>query len=410
MTPPTLDALFPPGTFLAPRREDDGPAWAPVEPHMTEFMTANLVACAGGLPMLVQKAAMSPTGLAAMERCGVRVGSAIEVYGSPDDYRRAVGRRQRRGETAAYVHGPAGGPTQEGPTLVAPELLAFLNDKRNVAQLAGPENVPARRLVDLTDPVARAGLRRPIVLKVATGGPSAGGTDVAICRSRRHLRRGLSRFAGAEAAIAESLVDAAQNWCLQYAVMADGTVLDIGASEQICLRNGVHAGNLLDGDVSPPPAATALGRAIAAKGSQLGFRGICGFDILVDRGGKPFAIDLNFRPVSSTAFVHEMLRRKEHPGAERIARLAFCRANTSLATMMERCEPGLRDGWLVPLATFDPEHGGLGPGPARLRVAIMAADRRTLHGREASLAACGIEFFRTPARLDGFLARLRALF
>lgn len=410
MTPPTLDAVYPPGSFLAPRREDDGPAWAPVDRHMTEFMTANLIACAGRLPMLVQKAAMSPVGLSAMERCGVRIGSAIEVYGTPDDYRLAIERRQRRGETVAYVHGPAGGRDHRGPILVEADRLRSLNDKRNVARLAGAENVPPRRLVALGDAADRMGLRPPIVLKVAADTPGAGGTDVAICRRRRHLDRALTRFSGAETAVAESFVDAAQNWCLQYAVLPDGTVRDGGSSEQVCLRNGVHAGNLLVSGRSPPPEALALGRAIAAEGSKLGFRGLCGFDMLVDGGGKPFAIDLNFRPVSSTAFVHEVLRRRNGPDAGPVARLAFCSADVPLATMIERCDPGFRDGWLVPLATFDPEHGGLGRGFARMRVAILAEDRRTLHRHEAALAARGIDFFRTPTRWDAVVAGLRALF
>lgn len=410
MNPPTLDAIYPAGTFLAPRREDDGPAWAPAEAHSTEFMTANLIVCAGGLPMLVQKAAMSPAGLAAMERCGVGIGTAIEVYGTPGDYDLAVERRQRRGETAAFVHCPASGRSSRAPTLVEAERLRYLNDKRNVARLAGAENVPARRLVDLTDPAERAALKVPIVLKAATDEPGAGGADVAICHGRRHLRRALSRFSGVEKAIAESYVDAAQNWCLQYAVLPDGAVRDMGASEQVCMRNGVHAGNLLVADRSPPPAAVSLGLAIAAEGSRLGFRGVCGFDILVDRGGKPYAIDLNFRPVSSTAFVHETLRRKTGSGAGHLARLAFCQSDCSLPTMIERCAPGLRDGWLVLLATFDPEHGGLGAGPARLRVAILADDRRTLRRREAALAASGIEFFRTPTRWGSILAGFKTLF
>ena len=410
MNPPTLEAFYPAGTFLAPRREDDGPAWAPAEAHSTEFMTANLIVCSGRMPMLVQKAAMSPVGLAAMERCGVGIGTAIEVYGTPGDYALAVERRQRRGETAAFVHCPASGRSDRLPALVETERLRYLNDKRNVARLAGEENAPARRLVDLTDPAERDALEVPIVLKAATGEPGAGGADVAICRGRRHLRRAFSRFSGVEKVIAERYVDAAQNWCLQYAVLPDGTVLDMGGSEQVCLRNGVHAGNLLAADRSPPPEAMTLGRAIAAEGSRLGFRGVCGFDILVDRGGRPFAIDLNFRPVSSTAFVHEMLRRKAGSGAGGLARLAFCKSDCPLPTMIERCAPGLREGWLVPLATFDPEHGGLGTGPARLRVAILADDRRTLRRREAALAARGIDFFRTPTRWGDILARFRTFF
>ena len=409
MTLPTLDAIYPPGTFLAPRREDDGPAWAPTDRPMAEFMTGNLIACAGRLPLLVQKGAMSPLGLATMERCGVEIGGAIEIYETPRDYDLAIDRRLRNGERIAYVYPPASRRPDREPALVASESLRFLNNKRNVARLAGPENVPARRAVDLSNPADRRALSTPIVLKVPTSETSSGGLDVALCRRRRHLRRALARFASAETAIAESLVDATQNWCLQYAVLPNGEVREMGASEQVCMRNGVHAGNLLDLDGSPPAAAVSLGRAIAMEGGRLGFRGVCGFDILVDRQKKPFAIDLNFRPVSSTAFVYEMTRRKARSGIGRFARLAFCRHGGSLERMIQRCEDGLDEGWILPLATFDPDHGGLGSGPSRMRLAILADDRRTLHRREAWLVARGIDFFPTPTRWDDIRARLRGL-
>lgn len=409
MTLPTLDAIYPPGTFLAPRREDDGPAWAPTDRQMAEFMTANLAACAGRLPMLVQKGAMSPLGLATMERCGVEIGSAVEVYETPQDYGLAIDRRLRNGERVAYVYPPEGHQPDDGSVLVNLETLRFLNNKLNVGRLAGPENAPARRLVDLANRDDRGALSPPIVLKVATDEMSSGGLGVAICRRGRHLRRALARFASAEAAIAETLVEATQNWCIQYAVLPDGGVREMGASEQVCLRNGVHAGNLLDADRSPPAEAVSLGRAIAMEGSRLGFRGVCGFDILVDRRDRPFAIDLNFRPVSSTGFVYEIRRRQSRSVASRLARLAFLSSGESLARMLQRCEDGLDEGWLVPLATFDPDYGGLGPGPARLRVAILADDRGTLHRREALVASRGMDFHRTPTRLDEIRARFRAL-
>jgi hypothetical protein len=130
----------------------------------------------------------------------------------------------------------------------------------------------------------------------------------------------------------------------------------------------------------------------------------------VDRQDKPFAIDLNFRPVASTAFVYEVIRRRAQAGASRLARLAFLKSDTPFPRLVQLCEDGFCEGWLVPLTTFDPEHGGLGPGPARLRVAILADDRRTLHRHEALLASRGIEFFRTPTRWDEIRSRLGTLF
>ena len=101
--------------------------------------------------------------------------------------------------------------------------------------------------------------------------------------------------------------------------------------------------------------------------------------------------------------------RKARSGAGRLARLAFCRYDGSLDRLIQRCEDGLDEGWLVPLATFDPNLGRLGSGPSRMRLAILADDRRTLHRREAWLVARGIDFFPTPTRWDDIRARLRGL-
>ncbi|MCY6383470.1 hypothetical protein [Hoeflea prorocentri] len=400
MTLPELTAIYPPGTFLAPRLEDPSAKWVPSDLHAVEFMTANLIACAGGFPMLVHKAAMSPDGLELMERCGVNIGSAIETYETPDDYHNALMRRIEDGQTAVFVYPSSVQLPEKKAALVASDCLAHLNNKQNIAQLSGPENIPRRRTIDNGSRDQRDTLVAPIALKIATNEPNAGGLDVAICRRRRHIDRALSRFADAETLIAEELIEAVRNWCVQFAVTADGTVCEIGATEQICIRSGIHAGNLYAVDASPEENVLTIGRSIAEAGSKLGFRGLCGFDILLDRHGKAFVIDLNFRPVSSSAFLYEALRRSNLGTGARFARLAFCRSEGTLAQMIRRCDQGFRDGWIIPLATFEPEFGGLKGGTARMRLMIVADSLKVLHRREQSLAGCGVDFVHMPNRFE----------
>jgi len=94
----------------------------------------------------------------------------------------------------------------------------------------------------------------------------------------------------------------------------------------------------------------------------------------------------------------------------RHARFAFCLFAGSLRELIRCCRDGFREDWLIPLATFDPDYGKLGPGPARLRLMILADDMRTLRHREKLLASRGIEFARMPSNTwRGFGRRLRAM-
>ena len=398
----TLESIYPRGTFLAPRLDHRNARWVTSDVHAIEFMTASLIACAGGYPMLVHKAAMSPHGLEIMVRCGLNVGDAIEVYETPEAYEAAFRRRLQDGENAALVFPIAN--EHAGHVLVEPGCLEFLNNKGNIAQLAGVDNVPRRENIGNASLAERWSVKLPVTLKVATNEPNGGGLGVAVCRKRRQLNRALWRFAESETLVSEQFIEATHNWCVQFAVLPDGSVTEIGASEQLCTRNGIHGGNLLADD-TPSTEVFDLARTIAEEGGRRGFRGLCGFDILTDFRGKPYAIDLNFRPVSSAAFVLEMRRSITRTATGRFARLAFCRANVSLSQMIRLCEDGFEEGWLVPLATFDPEYGGLDPGPARLRIIILGESRKVLCERESVLASRGIDFFRMPTRWDRFRER-----
>ncbi|MEM6460923.1 MAG: hypothetical protein AAF724_03315 [Pseudomonadota bacterium] len=405
----SLDGVYPEGSFLAPRLRLTDAKWMPSDLHTIEFMSGNLIACAGDFPMLVHKAAMSPDGLGIMADCGVEVGTAIEVYDSPQHYDSMVRRRIENGEKAAFVYPEEAMHLDNGASLIDTKCLEYLNNKDHIEALAGAQNVPGRRTIRINGGIASQSFGLPIVLKIATDEPNAGGLDVAVCRKNRQLARAIERFSGAEKLIAEDYIDAVQNWCIQFVVLPDGAVKDFGASQQVCMRNGLHAGNLLTFGEEPPANTVRVGRAIAQEGSRLGYCGVCGFDFLIDRRGKGLVIDLNFRPVSSTAFVIEAIRRRNPSGEPRHARLAFCTAKEALPRMIQLCRDGFDEGWLIPLATFDPHYGDLEPGPARLRLMILAHDLKTLRKREQRLASRGIDFFPLHGGWEAFKQRFAGL-
>lgn len=403
MTQQTLDSIYPPDTFLAPRLDYRNAQWVSPLAHVVEFMTANLISCAGSYPVLVHKAAMSPYGLKTMDRCGVEIGTAIDVYETPEAYAASFRRRVQNGERAALVFPEATEPA--GGVLVGSDCLRFLNNKGNIEQLAGIDNVPPREFIGNCPRAERESIKLPVALKIATNEPNGAGLDVAVCRKRRQLNRALKRFAGVETLIAERFIEATHNWCVQFAVLPDGSIREMGASQQICTKNGAHGGNLFAEEERPSAQVSDLARAIAGEGARQGFRGLCGFDILTDSCGKSYAIDLNFRPASSASFIMEIHRRSSLTETMRFARLALCKAKMSLTHMIRHCEDGFEQGWLVPLATFDPDYGGLDPGPARMRAIILGESRKRLYERERLLASRGIEFFRTPTRWSRFRER-----
>lgn len=387
----SLDTIYPEGSFLATRLSESATKWVPGNNHGIESHTGHLLACAGDLPLLVHKSVMAPAGLSAMAACGVSIARNTETYLTAPHYEARVRERMGLGQTAAFSYSQNDDDLMDRPVLVSNDLLQFLNNKGNIATLADRKNVVERFSANQHIANDFKDLQVPIVLKVATNAPNTGGAAVYVCRKRRHLKRTAAHFLDATDIIAEQYIDAVGNWCIQFAVLADGTVLYGGASQQICFANGIHAGSLIEAGQEPPAIAVDAARNAVCAGAQRGFIGACGVDVLLDRTGAAFVVDLNFRPVSSTAFVHDYTRRFGK-GRAGTARLAFCQYDGALARFLDICRDGFEEGWLVPLATFDPDYGNLGPGPSRIRMMIVADNMDRLMHRERDLSNRNIQF------------------
>ena len=61
-----------------------------------------------------------------------------------------------------------------------------------------------------------------------------------------------------------------------------------------------------------------------------------------------------------------------------------------LDDMLRACRPFIDRGWLVPIATFDPEFGGLGHGDARCRSLLFGDSAADIAAREKDLASIGV--------------------
>jgi hypothetical protein len=388
----TLDAYYANDTFLAPRIWEEASRWFPNEPHMVEFITGHSLSCAGRLPLICHRGTVAPDGLAAMRDAGLAVADTRLVYDTRAQYRDHVLSLTGKALKAVTVYWTPPEVAPPRTTWIDPAVQQYLNNKGNLAELVPEQAVPQRKLTASGAEVTAAlhSMPLPTVLKVATDLPNGGGQDVMICRRPRHRARANRRFGNGDTLIFEEVLNIAENHCVQYAILPETTVAYVGASSQLCLPNGVHAGNLIDPDLAPSRQVIALGREIALRGAALGFRGIAGFDIVVTDDGRPMAIDLNFRLVSSTAQVllHPRLSRER---GLIVSRLAFCTFDGSLGELLRTCRLHIHAGWLVPLAMFDPVYGHAGRGPARGRFLIFGESQEAAAAREAVLEASGIQ-------------------
>ena len=325
-----------------------------------------------------------------MKDNGVDPGSNIVAYFTREEYQTQVKALAAQGKRAAFVYSHKTSILNETNAVNSNAALQFLNNKANIGALVEEHCIAKRRIISLADKNALRDVSTPIVIKVPTDDPNAGGIDVHVCRNQRHLARAIKRFSNAPSIIAEQYVEATENWCIQFSVKSEYDIEHLGESQQICMRNGAHGGNIIRADQVAPAAAVNAAHHAVAEASTRGFVGLCGVDVLIDGQQQAYVIDLNFRPVSSVGFLHAYQKIKDT--SPPIHRLAMCSFDGPFQELARLCEQGFKEEWLIPLATFDPIWGRIGAGPSRIRLSIMADDIGQLSDRENALAKQGLSF------------------
>lgn len=388
MTATRLSDLFDDGTFLAPRLMEEAARWTPGNAATYDFSAGAPLSFAGDMPVLAPASTVTPDARALLQDFGHQLPDEIEPYEDRATYVALAGRRIGAGQTPAFIYPNPPGVFAGATSAVPNDLLATLNNKARMADYTPAGGLaprrPARRLLGLFSPT---GL--PFVLKVATDEPNASGLDVAICRTPKDVLRAAKRFRRAPEVWRETFLEFERNWCLQYAIGADAEPEYIGASEQICGADGRQYGNFMKAEDRPTAAAQALGLAIAKNAAAAGYRGLAGFDIL-QCGDVAYAIDLNFRPVSSAGFV--VHKEKLFNGGAACARLALCGFDGPLARMPATVKHGLDAGWLFPLAAVDGAANSF-DGRSICHFALLGEAPDDIDRREGQLASSDVGVF-----------------
>jgi hypothetical protein len=377
----TLMDLYGPGHVYDPVPPAAASDWLRSDPSMLGLGIARKLPISGDLPMICPAAAATEAGLSLLEDVGLRRPQQLVVYDSEETYRQAVDDLVRRGTTMVFQHAQPPEAVPASAWWIAPELLAHLNNKGNLAKLAPEGNIPRRDTVPVAElrPDHPSVEQYPGFLKAVTDLSTGGGVAVRAYGSPAEFNEALEAFQGCETVIVEGAIEFERTFCVQFAALPDGATAYLGAAEQICDSNS-YAGSWLDAAAEDDPGFVEVGTAIMDIAGAMGYRGIAGFDMGRDPTGRVVVFDLNFRINGSTT----PLLLEDSVAAVRgmpIMRSSRYIGGGSFEDLLDAARRASDEGWFLPFATRaqDPKYPGSRPSIAGMiigdtRESIMAHD------------------------------------
>ncbi len=192
---------------------------------------------------------------------------------------------------------------------IPPELTVWLNDKKNLPQYVPKLYLP-ERYAQFSNGIAFAAssdrLPLPCVVKVSS---STSGYGVRICRNALQLERARKEYVSIVGTIVvEQCINVVRNFGIQFGIphALEKDVEIVGVSEQLTTPEGEFIGGIIDPEHLLPEIDginRLLLQYVLPKVRSTGWYGIGGFDVLIDRRGRFFIGDPNFRMTGMTAYL-----------------------------------------------------------------------------------------------------------
>lgn len=387
----TLAEIYGPRTVYNPRPSYRNYGWLPTDAVFLDSRTSAALTVAGAMPTICSRGGLADALFELWEHAGIDVSPTVMPYCTRAEYDRRLAQAERQGQRLVFQHVHAPGERPAAQYWVPAELMSYLNDKSHLPELAPSEFVLPRRLATASDlsRLIRETPQLPVVVK--GGGPqsSGGGRAVVIVRRPADWLVARQRLAASRQIVVEQYLEAVGNYCLTFAAMPDLTIRYLGASEQVTDGAGSYGGNWLDPRREPPAVAVEAGREIMRRAQQLGYRGVAGFDVIVDAGGSVRVIDLNFRLNGSTPALLWQAMLRERFGPACVMRYQSGNLPGSLTDCLGMLRDLVRRGDFFPLAAFDPVAGGHPGAPARIDGLWLGGSRQEADAKRAALLGPG---------------------
>ena len=363
----SLDEIVPAGTVYAARPWSAQNPWWSSDPHAHDAPTGNMLPFAGSISCLVHCAVVGPESLALYDIARIPDLAPTISYAGPDEPVDHVVRLAASGHPVLSDHTPPRAYWDSGRWLNPPSLIAHLNDKANLADLAPHDACPTRAFVPVGELHRLSRLPRslPVVFKASTEEGNGGGFDVRICRTTEEWDDAIAFFSRKaqflRGVVVERFERFQSTWCAIVAIGETGSSY-WGSAQQVCAADGKYGGNWKGPGLDLPEPAAELVAHVAEQGRQLGFRGVAGMDIGETETGRLLVFDLNFRLNGCTpqVLLHDAACARAGAAVSRIRRFRFRRP---LADVIPDVRSLVERGTLVPISAFDsaidPEQAGL---------------------------------------------------
>lgn len=350
----TLSEILGPGHVHVPRPHDRFSRWFPTSVLSLDSFSGTSLTFAGSTPVICSAGYTTSAALELFDLARIEIARERIEYraGEHEEALAAAGPDAKLMFSHAY---PPDAP-EMAQSWIDPPLLSFLNDKANLAELAGKDVCPRRQVMAWAEFVQNPS-PKPVALKVATDQSTGAGMAVVIYRGIEDLPAAQAKFDAVEKVVVEEMLDIAANPCLNFAVDHQGAARFLGAAEQIVGEAGNYLGNWFDLDRPCRDDIVTPAQSVVERAAALGYRGLAGIDMVVTRDGRTFVLDLNFRINSSTPAL--LLAPELRQRGVRAMRLATVRHLAGAADAARLLAPYVASGHVVPLRLFAPNAAGL---------------------------------------------------
>lgn len=407
----SLSDIFDTRILYNPRSSFTPYGWLSTDPVARAAYSGGALTVAGRMTTICADSVIGPAARRLYQLAGIDSLPPVIAFSDQHDYQSILQRLAREDRQLVFQHVHPPGEVPETLYAVPRHVLADLNDKAQLHKFVPPEFVPQRAIIALEELQEFAGTAHlpPLVLK--GGGPmsSGAGASVAIVRGPTDWTEACRRLEIARQIVVEELLDIRDNFCLNFFTQGTSSVF-LGASRQIIDDSGQYLGNWFDPQDRPPATAVAVGHVIMQTAIQLGYRGVAGFDMVVDRHGRILVIDLNFRLNGSTPILmwgRTLWQRSRQSSIAKSFSTTFPAADSA---MLETLAALVSSHSLFPLALVDGRDPLTGFGNIELRGLALGESRGAVQQIEDFLkTACDRLHEPSALRPPAFAPELSAV-
>ncbi|MCG7339985.1 ATP-grasp domain-containing protein [Staphylococcus sp. ACRSN] len=303
----TLSDLYDSNIVYTSRPSYISNPWLEPEEHQSNFLTGRELLIANQMPVIVHEASVTEKLAQLFRLIGKDMPKNIYQFNDKTSYEQLLTTLAQDLDKKIYfqyIHDES--ILNKDYYALNKDTFISLNNKSRIPEWTNNKYLPKREVVNIEDfEQAIQHWAFPFVLKPGDDLPTAGGYGVMICYDELDLKKASERIEKAkyetDTIIIEQKVEAVANYCVQFAYTPKLGVQYIGTSQQLTDKYGHYNGNLNVQNV--PSKVIQAGKEIMEIGVAQGYYGVAGFDLLEDKHGDIFAIDLNFRQNGSTSML-----------------------------------------------------------------------------------------------------------